>query len=178
VLVLAFAVGLFLFFIRTPAGRLWWDRFKLKIPIYGDLTYKIILSRFARMFETLDRTGLPILRSLSLVSKTVNNSYFQKKIEGIIEGVRRGRGLSAPMREAEVFPPMVVQMVATGEESGSLDDMLRQISDFYDKEVEIAVKNLTSMIEPILIMILGAGAVFVILAVILPYMQILQQLGR
>ncbi|MEO0072249.1 MAG: type II secretion system F family protein [candidate division WOR-3 bacterium] len=178
VLGIAFAIGIFLFFIRTPAGKLWWDQFKLKLPIYGDLTYKITLSRFARMFETLDRTGLPILRSLNLVSKTVNNSFFQKKIEGVMEGVRRGRGLSAPMREAGVFPPMVVQMVATGEESGSLDDMLRQISDFYDKEVEIAVKNLTSLIEPILIMILGAGAVFVILAVILPYMQILQQLAR
>jgi type II secretory pathway component PulF len=178
ILGIAFFAGLFMFFIRTPAGRLWWDRTKLKIPVLGDLTYKLTLSRFARMFETLDRTGLPILRSLNLVSKTVNNVYFQKKIEGIMEGVRRGRGLAAPMREAEVFPPMVVQMVATGEESGSLDEMLRQISDFYDGEIEVAVKNLTSLIEPILIMVLGIGAVFVILAVILPYMQILQQLAK
>lgn len=169
---------LFYLFLRTAPGRLWWDQIKLKIPIFGDITYKLTLSRFARMFETLDRTGLPILRSLNLVGKTVGNTFFAQKTEAIAESVRRGRGLAAPMREAKVFPPMVVQMVATGEESGSLDDMLRQVSDFYDSEVEFAVKNLTSMIEPVLIIVLGIGAVLVILAVILPYMQILQSIQQ
>ncbi|MBS4016352.1 MAG: type II secretion system F family protein [Candidatus Latescibacteria bacterium] len=169
---------LFILFLRTKGGRLWWDQFKLKLPVFGAITYKLTLSRFARMFETLDRTGLPILRSLNLVGKTVGNAYFAQKTDMLAESVRRGRGLAAPMKEAKVFPPMVVQMVATGEESGSLDDMLRQVSDFYDSEIEYAVKNLTSMIEPILIMILGVGAVFVILAIIMPYMSILSQLAR
>lgn len=175
---IALVVVLFILFIRTKNGRLWWDQFKLKIPIFGDITYKLTLSRFARMFETLDRTGLPILRSLNLVSKTVGNAYFALKTDMVAENVRRGRGLAAPMKEAKIFPPMVVQMVQTGEESGSLDDMLKQVSDFYDSEVEFAVKNLTSMIEPVLIIILGVGAVFVILAVLLPYMSILSQLGK
>lgn len=176
VLAVALVMVLFMLFLRTKPGKLWWDQIKLKIPIFGDITYKLTLSRFARMFETLDRTGLPILRSLNLVSKTVGSTYFASKIEAISESVRRGRGLAAPMREAKIFPPMVVQMVATGEESGSLDDMLRQVSEFYDSEVEFAVKNLTSMIEPILIIVLGVGAVLVILAVILPYMQILSSI--
>jgi len=168
---------LFYLFIRTGAGRLWWDRLKLKIPIFGPIVYKMALSRFARMFETLDRTGLPILRSLNLVAKTVGNVYIAGAVDKIAESVRRGRGLSAPMREVGVFPPMVVQMVATGEESGALDDMLKQVSDYYDSEVEYMVKNLTAMIEPIMIGMMGVGAIFLIVAIIMPYMEILSSFG-
>jgi type IV pilus assembly protein PilC len=170
--------SLFYFLIRTKPGRMEWDHLKLRIPIIGGIFFKITLSRFARMFETLDRTGLPILRSLSLVSKTIGNSYIGSKVDSIAESLRRGRGIAAPMRESKVFPPMVIQMVSTGEESGSLDDMLRQISDFYDSEVEYLVKNLTGMIEPILILVLAVGVVFIILAVLMPYMQIITNLGR
>ncbi|MEO0083166.1 MAG: type II secretion system F family protein [candidate division WOR-3 bacterium] len=169
---------LFFTFIRTKGGRLWWDRVKLRLPIFGGISYKIALSRFARMFETLDRAGLPILRTLNLVSKTCGNAYIASKIDLIAESVRRGRGIATPMREVEVFPPMVVQMVATGEESGALDDMLHQVSDYYDSELENTVKNLTSMIEPVLIMVLGVGVVFVILAVIMPYLNLLSSFGR
>ena len=141
-LVIGGLAALFYLFIRTKDGKLWWDTISLKLPIFGDIMYKMSLSRFARMFETLDRTGLPILRSLSLVSKTVGNVWIGGAIERLQESVRRGRGLAAPMRESGVFPPMVVQMVATGEESGALDEMLKQVSDYYDQEVEYAVKNL------------------------------------
>jgi type II secretory pathway component PulF len=169
--------ALFYLFIRTKDGRLWWDRTQMKLPIFGDILFKMTLSRFSRMFETLDRTGLPILRSLSLVSKTTGNVWVGGAIEKLSESVRRGRGLAAPMRESGVFPPMVVQMVATGEESGALDDMLRQVSEYYDQEVEYAVKNLTSMIEPILLLVLGTGVVFLIIAIIMPYMSILSSFG-
>jgi len=169
---------LFYTFIRTKAGRLWWDRVKLKIPIAGPLIYQMILARFARMFETLDRTGLPILRSLALVSKTVGNAYISQHIDAIAESVRRGRGIAPPMRESGVFPPMVVQMVATGEESGALDEMLRQVADYYDTEVERMAKNLTGLIEPVLILIMGIGVVFIIIAVIMPYMNILTSFGQ
>jgi type II secretory pathway component PulF len=169
--------ALFYLFIRTRDGRLWWDRAKLKLPIFGDILFKMTLSRFSRMFETLDRTGLPILRSLSLVAKTTGNAYIGGAIDKLGESVRRGRGLAAPMRESGVFPPMVVQMVATGEESGALDDMLHQVSDYYDSEVEYAVKNLTAMIEPVLILVLGLGVVFLIIAIIMPYMSILSNFG-
>jgi type II secretory pathway component PulF len=172
------AAALFYIFIRTKAGRLWWDQIKLKFPIFGGIFYKITLTRFARMFETLDRAGIPILRSLNLVAKTCGNAYIAAKVDLIAESVRRGRGLATPMRETKVFPPMIVQMVATGEESGALDDMLRQVSDFYDGELEYTVKNLAGMIEPILILFLGAGVVFVFLAVIMPYMQILASFAR
>ena len=176
-LLMAGVAVLFYLFIRTPAGRLWWDRLQLRIPIFGPILYKMALSRFARMFETLDRTGLPILRSLGLVAKTVGNVYIGGAVDKLAESVRRGRGLAAPMREIGVFPTMVVQMVATGEESGALDDMLKQVSDYYDQEVEYAVKNLTAMIEPIMILIMGVGAVFLIIAIIMPYMSILTSFG-
>jgi len=171
------AGALFYLFTRTGDGRLWWDRSKLRIPIFGQLIYKMTMSRFSRMFETLDRTGLPILRCLGLVSKTTGNAWISYHIDKVSESVRRGRGIAAPMRESGVFPPMVVQMVATGEESGALDDMLKQISDFYDGEVEYAVKNLTGMIEPVLILIMGVGIIFLIIAVIMPYMSILSGFG-
>jgi type II secretory pathway component PulF len=171
------AGALFYLFTRTGDGRLWWDRSKLKIPIFGQLIFKMTMSRFSRMFETLDRTGLPILRCLGLVSKTTGNAHISFHIDKVAESVRRGRGIAAPMRESGVFPPMVVQMVATGEESGALDDMLKQISDFYDGEVEYAVKNLTGMIEPVLILIMGVGIIFLIIAVIMPYMSILSGFG-
>ncbi len=177
VLLLAGIAVLFYLFIRTPAGRLWWDRLKLRIPIFGPIIYKMALSRFARMFETLDRTGLPILRSLGLVAKTVGNVYIGGAVDKLAESVRRGRGLAAPMRELGVFPVMVVQMVTTGEESGALDEMLKQVSDYYDSEVEYAVKNLTAMIEPIMILIMGVGAIFLIISIIMPYMTILANFG-
>ncbi len=178
IFLLAAGVGvMFYMFIRTPPGRLWWDKLKFRIPIFGQIIYKMSLSRFARMFETLDRTGLPILRSLGLVSKTVGNVYMAGAIDRLAESVRRGRGLAAPMREIGVFPPMVIQMVATGEESGALDDMLRQVSDYYDSEVEYAVKNLTAMIEPLMIGFMGVGAVFLIIAILMPYMSILSNFG-
>jgi type IV pilus assembly protein PilC len=176
-LFIAAVVVLFYMFIRTSAGRMWWDRLKLRLPIFGPIIYKMALSRFARMFETLDRTGLPILRSLNLVSKTIGNVYLAQAVDSLTESVRRGRGLAAPMRELEVFPPMVVQMVATGEESGALDEMLKQISDYYDSEVEYAVKNLTGLIEPIMILIMGVAAVFLIISIIMPYMSILTSFG-
>jgi type II secretory pathway component PulF len=169
--------ALFYLFIRTKDGKLWWDQFSLKLPIFGDILYKMSLSRFARMFETLDRTGLPILRSLALVAKTVGNVWIGGAIERLQESVRRGRGLAAPMRESGVFPPMVVQMVATGEESGALDEMLKQVSGYYDQEVEYAVKNLTAMIEPILLLVMGVGVVFLIIANLMPYMSILSSFG-
>ena len=178
IVLLASGVGvLFYVFVRTPAGKLWWHRLQFKIPIFGPILYQMALSRFARMFETLDRTGLPILRSLGLVAKTVGNVYMAGAIDRLSESVRRGRGLAAPMREIGLFPPMVIQMVATGEESGALDDMLRQVSDYYDSEVEYLVKNLTAMIEPIMILIMGVGAVFLILAILMPYMSILSSFG-
>jgi type II secretory pathway component PulF len=177
VLVAAGVAVLFYVFVRTPAGKLWWHRLQYRIPIFGPILYKMGLSRFSRMFETLDRTGLPILRSLGLVSKTVGNVYLAGAIDRLAESVRRGRGLAAPMREIGVFPPMVIQMVATGEESGALDDMLRQVSEYYDSEVEYAVKNLTGMIEPIMILMMGVGAVFLIVAILMPYMSILTSFG-
>jgi type II secretory pathway component PulF len=176
-LIAAFIISFFVF-IRTKYGRLIWDRVKLRIPIFGSISYQITMSRFARMLETLDRTGLPILRSLALVSKTVGNAYVSNKVDLVIEGVRRGRGISTPLKETKIFAPMVIQMVATGEESGALDDMLRQVSDYYDGEVQITVKNLTSIIEPVLIMVLGVGVVFVIISVLMPYMAILQSLAK
>jgi type IV pilus assembly protein PilC len=175
---IALLAALFYMFIRTKNGRLLWDQVRINVPIFGNIAYNITISRFARMFETLDRAGLPILRSLSLVGKTSGNAFIASKIDIIAESVRRGRGIATPMREVKVFPPMVVQMIATGEESGALDDMLRQISDYYDSELEYTVKNLTGMIEPILILVLGVGVVFVILAVLMPYFNILSQLGR
>ncbi len=165
---IALMIIAFKLWVKTANGRLIWDNVKLKLPIFGPLLMKSYMSRFTRMFETLNRSGLPILQTLEIVSRTVGNAAIGREIEKATIGIRRGDGIAMPLKQSKLFPPMVVRMISIGEQSGSLDEMLHNISEHYEMEVEYAVKGLTSMIEPILTVGLGVIVLFLALAIFLP----------
>ncbi len=164
-----FAISFAFFkYIKTEKGAFRWDQFMITVPIFGDLNLKTAMSRFTRMFETLNSSGLPILQTLDITAKTVGNVVIGKEIEKAAAGVLQGAGLAAPLAEGKIFPPMVIRMISIGEQSGSLDTMLLNVSKHYDTEVEYAVKNLTSMIEPVLTVGVGVIVLFLALAIFLP----------
>ena len=163
----AIAFGFFKY-IKTEKGAFRWDQFMITVPIFGDLNLKTAMSRFTRMFETLNSSGLPILQTLEITAKTVGNIVIGKEIEKAAAGVLQGAGLAGPLSEGKIFPPMVIRMISIGEQSGSLDTMLLNVSKHYDTEVEYAVKNLTGMIEPVLTVGVGVIVLFLALAIFLP----------
>ena len=152
----------------TQAGREKWDAVLLKFPLFGDLILKNAMSRFAKMFETLNRSGLPILKTLEIVADTVGNLSISKEITKISIGVERGEGIAYPIKRSSLFPPMVVRMISIGEQSGSLDNMLSNVSIHYDSEVDYAIKKLTSSIEPILTITIGVFIMFLALSIFMP----------
>jgi len=166
--VLALCYFAFSWYIKTEKGAYQWDKLKIELPILGELNLKTAMSRFTRMFETLNSSGLPILQTLEITGKTVGNIVISKEIESAAYGILQGEGLAAPLSRGKIFPPMVIRMIAIGEQSGSLDAMLLNVSEHYDTEVDYAVKNLTSMIEPILTIGVGIIVLFLALAIFLP----------
>lgn len=154
--------------IHTQKGTFWWDNIKLKLPIFGPLLLKLIMARFCRITATLMRSGVPILQILDLVSETVGNAIVAGAIEAIKKSVNEGSGMLGPMRESGLFPAVVTQMVAAGEETGKLDDLLLHIADYYDSEIGYTIDNFVSLIEPILIFVLGIGVLFMALGIFLP----------
>ncbi|TAK05995.1 MAG: type II secretion system F family protein [Candidatus Manganitrophaceae bacterium] len=165
-------------YINTPAGRLWWDGFKLKLPIFGVIFMKTALSRFARVFGTLTRSGLPVLQTLEIVSETVGNVVIARIVDNIRDSARQGRGIVQPMRVSKVFPPIVVQMVAVGEESGKMEEMLMKVSEYYDRDVDYAIKNLSSSLEPLLLVVIGGVILFLALAIFLPWWNLINVMKR
>lgn len=155
-------------YIKTPSGRWNMDKLKIRTPIIGPVVEKTVMSRFARIFSTLYRSGIPMLHTLDVVAGTLGNVIIARAVEVIKESVREGKGLSQPMASTMVFPPMVTQMVAVGEETGALDDMLTKVSDYYDREVEYAIKNLSTTLEPILLFFLAGIILFLALGMFLP----------
>jgi len=155
-------------YVRTEQGAYRWDRIKISAPVFGPLLLKTAMSRFTRMFETLNSSGLPILQTLEISAKTVGNRVVGRAIEDAAQGILQGEGLARPLERSRVFPPMVIRMISIGEQSGSLDEMLMNVSSHYDSEVEYAVKGLTSMIEPILTVGVGLIVLFMALAIFLP----------
>ncbi len=158
----------FLKYIKTDKGVVRWHQFLIDVPVFGNLNLKTAMSRFTRMFETLNSSGLPILQILDIAAKTVGNVVVGQEIEKAAAGVLQGAGLAGPLAEGKLFPPMVIRMIAIGEQSGSLDTMLLSVSKHYDTEVEHAVKGLTGMIEPILTVGVGVIVLFLALAIFLP----------
>jgi type IV pilus assembly protein PilC len=158
----------------TPAGRYRLDQFKLKVKVFGPLFHKSALSRFARTLATLIRSGVPILQALEIVAETVNNEVISRAIRDVQDSVREGESLATPLAKHPTFPAMVVQMMAVGEETGALDTMLTKVADFYDQEVEAAVASLTSLIEPILIAVMGAAVGGMVVALYLPLFRIIE----
>jgi type IV pilus assembly protein PilC len=158
---------------KTQRGRYALDRFKLKVKVFGPLFHKSALSRFSRTLATLIRSGVPILQALEIVGDTVNNTVVSRAIADVQDSVREGESLAAPLSKHAVFPAMVVQMMAVGEETGALEVMLSKVADFYDQEVEAAVASLTSLIEPILIAVMGAAVGGMVVALYMPLFNII-----
>ncbi len=156
----------------TPAGRLNIDRLQLKLPLFGDLIQKASVARFCRTFGALTRSGVPILTSLEIVRDTAGNQVISQAVDEARRVIREGGMISPTLQKEKCFPPMAVQMISVGEEAGELDTMLMKVADFYELEVEQAVKSLTSLLEPIMIVFLGGMVGSVILAMYLPLFSI------
>jgi type IV pilus assembly protein PilC len=148
------------------------DKLKLKIPIFGDLFSKVALSRFTRTLALLLRSGVPVLQALDIVAETTGNEVLTRATLEVKDSVRSGETMAAPLARHEVFPPMVVQMISVGEDTGALDSMLDKVSDFFDQEVESTTESLTSLIEPIMIAILGGIVGSMIIALYMPMFKI------
>jgi MSHA biogenesis protein MshG len=155
-------------FVATPGGRLQWDRYKLQIPIAGKIMLKGTLARFARSFALSSKSGVPIVQALTVVAQTVDNAYLSTKIEAMREGVERGDTILRTSVASGVFTPVVLQMIAVGEETGSLDDLMDEIAQMYEREVDYELKTLSAQIEPILITFLGVMVLILALGVFLP----------
>jgi type IV pilus assembly protein PilC len=158
---------------RTERGREVIDSLKLRIPVFGSLFHKTCLSRFSSTLAMLLKSGVPILQALDIVIDTVNNRVVGKAVEDIQNSVREGESISRPLARHAVFPPMVVQMIAVGEETGQVDIMLEKVAQFYDQEVEASVDALTSLIEPILIAFIGGAVGAAVIALYMPMFQII-----
>jgi type IV pilus assembly protein PilC len=148
------------------------DPLKLRVPVFGPLFQKVAISRFTRNLGTMLRSGVPILQSLEIVGDTSGNIVIRDAAKAVEENVRRGESLTAPLSAHKVFPPMVVQMLAVGEDTGAMDTMLHKISDFYDQEVEATAEALTSLIEPLMIAVLGAVIGAMIIALYMPIFSV------
>lgn len=162
---------------KTPKGAYVKDVVMLRIPVFGILFKKVALSRFARTFSTLVKSGVPILGAMEIVSNTSGNLVISRIVDGARDSVRNGESLSDPFMKSTVFPPMVTKMMAIGERSGALDTLLEKIAEFYDQQVEAEVKGLTSMIEPIMIAIMGVIVGGIVLAVFLPIFKLQEKLS-
>jgi len=157
---------------RKPEVRAVVDPLKLRLPVFGDLFRKIALTRFARNLGTMMQSGVPILQSLDIVAETTGNIVLERATRAVQESVRTGESLAKPLLDHPVFPPMVVQMMAVGEETGALDTMLHKIAEFYDQEVESTTESLTALLEPLMIAFLGAIVGSMIVALYMPIFKI------
>ena len=174
--VVAFFIGLKLF-TRTKFGRRLFDRLKLNFPILGPVVSKVAISRFARTLGTLVSSGVPILQALTIVKETSGNVVVGEAVSAVHESVKEGETITAPLEASNVFPPMVISMVDVGEQTGALPEMLMKIADNYDDEVDNAVSAMTSLLEPIMIVFLAVVVGSIVIALFLPLISLIDQLG-
>ena len=158
--------------LRTVKGAETWDRWKLKMPVFGPLVHKICMSRFARTFAQLIRSGVPILEVMQIVGDTSGNSVVTKALKGVSDDVERGDQLTAALSRQAIFPPMMLRMVAAGESTGKIDTMLEKMADFWDEEIEATLSALTSLLEPLLIVFLGVIVGGIVIAMFLPIFKL------
>ena len=159
---------LFRSYTASDKGRYQWDSFKLNSPIAGPIVHKATMARFARSFALSSKSGVPIMSALSLVAQTVDNDFIAHKVEQMRFGVERGETILRTATNAGVFNPLVLQMIAVGEESGALDDLMEEIADMYQRDVEYEIKTLGAKIEPIMIVFLGVLVLILALGIFLP----------
>ena len=174
-LLVGLGIGRFLLrrYEKTDKGRLRVDAFKIRVPVFGALFHKVALARFAATLGMLLRAGVPILQALDIVRETVDNRVISLAVDDVRDSVREGEAIARPLSKHRVFPPMVVQMIAVGEETGAVDTMLDKISEFYNSEVTATVDALTSLIEPLLIAVIGGAVGAAVIALYMPMFNII-----
>jgi type IV pilus assembly protein PilC len=166
------------YYYKTPAGRKRIDTLLLKAPVFGILLRKVAVAKFTRTLGTLISSGVAILDGLEITARTAGNKVVEEAIMKTRVSIAAGKTIAAPLKETTVFPPMVVQMIAVGEQTGALDSMLAKIADFYDEEVDTAVANLTSLLEPLLMVFLGVIIGGVVIAMYLPIFKLVTVVGK
>ncbi len=174
--VVLFAIA-FINYVRTRTGKKQYDWLKLHVPILGPINHMVALARFARTFGTLINSGVPILQAMDTCAEAIGNDIVAKAIMDARMAVREGSRIADPLENSKLFPPMVVHMIAVGEETGSLDQMLQKIADFYESEVDARLESLAATIEPVLIVMLGGVVLFIILSVFMPLITIINKLS-
>jgi type IV pilus assembly protein PilC len=164
-------------YAKTDAGKFQIDTIKLKVPVVGELVQKMAISRFSRTFATLIASGVPMMRSLEIVGETAGNVVIAKAVSNARNSIREGQKISSPLQQSGLFPHMVTHMIDIGEETGRLSEMLLKVSDFYDREVDAAVKALTSLIEPCLIVVMGGIVGFIAVSIMAPIFKLVSSIG-
>lgn len=170
-LVFAGIFGLWRLYVSREEGRKNWDKMKLSFPLYGDLHLKLVCARFARTMGTMLQSGLMVLPALEIVNTILGNTFIQSCMDDVKVGVRRGRDLAQPMKETGLFPPMLIHMIELGQRSGEIENMLIQIADTFDEDVRLTIDALVSLIEPIIIIVMGMFVGLLVMAILLPIFQ-------
>lgn len=164
-------------FNKTERGRMLFDRLSLKLPVFGKINSMVVISRFTRTLGTLLASGIPLLDALKIGEAVLGNQVYGKTLEEVRSNVREGTSLAKPLRDSGVFPPLVTRMIAVGEQTGEMEQMLTKVADIYDQQVETMVSTLTSLLEPVMILIIGAVMGFIVFAVLLPIFNLTSTIG-
>jgi type IV pilus assembly protein PilC len=168
----AAVIFFFVQFVRSDKGGLWFDHFKLNMPVFGVILRKVAVSKFCRTLATLVKSGVPILNALEIVGKTAGNRILENAVNKVRESVREGESITEPLLRSKVFPPLVVRMIAVGEQTGELEKMLSKIADFYDDQVDASVSGITSLIEPLVIAFLGIVIGTIVICMFMPIFKL------
>jgi type IV pilus assembly protein PilC len=177
IVILVIIVIAFKRFYKTEKGRLIVDSLVLKAPVFGELLKKVAVAKFSRTLSTMMSSGVPILEGLAIVSKTSGNVVVENALLKTRQSIAEGRSIAEPLAETGIFPPMVVQMISVGEATGALDSMLNKIAIFYDDEIDVAVDNMTALLEPVMMVFLGGVVGGMIIAMYLPIFKLASVVG-
>jgi general secretion pathway protein F len=173
-LIIGFVLGIYALWrawVTRKEGRKTWDRIKLKIPVYGPLHLKLVCARFSRTLGTMLKSGLTMLPALDVVNSVLENSHIQGHMDDVKAGVRRGRDLAIPLKETGLFPPLMIHMVELGQRSGAIEEMLIKVADTYDDDVRLTIDAAVGLLEPIVIIVMGVFVGFLVLAILLPILN-------
>ncbi len=165
-------------YLRSATGKRQFDSIKFRIPVFGPIIHKATIARYARTFSTLISGGIPVMQALDASGKTSGSMLFEKAMEDVAEKIQEGKNIAGPLKETELFPPMVVQMVAIGEETGALPSLLNKVAEFYEDEVAIITKGLSALLEPILLVIVGIVVGIMLISMYLPIFTAVTQIGQ
>jgi len=158
--------------MKTPRGRAWWDKTQLKAPVFGELVRMLAISRFAKTLATLLASGVPIITAMDIVKNVVTNTLLSSVIDNARDAIREGESIAAPLKRSGQFPPLVYHMIAIGEKSGQLEEMLQNVARSYESQTEMRITALTSLLEPIMIVAMGGGVAFIVFSILMPIMQL------